>query len=516
MLFNTPQYVLFLPFVAFVYYCLPKKVRYIWLLIVSYYFYMKWNLLYILLLFSCTLLTYLCGRIMEGLRAGVGTDKGEGTDDRKVCHKQKLCFIICILLNLGILGFFKYFQFGISMLNRLLSYIHVEGIGWEYDILLPVGISFYTLQALGYLIDVYRGDICAEKNFLRYALFVSFFPQLVAGPIERSKNLLIQLYKPQSFSYENLRKGALLVLYGLFLKMVIADRAAVIVDTVYQDSAAYPGFYVVVATVFFSVQIYCDFYGYSTIARGSALIMGIRLMENFNAPYFSRSVKEFWRRWHISLSGWFRDYLYIPLGGNRKGKLKKEGNLLTVFTVSGLWHGASLAFVFWGILNGIYQVIEDVAREIRERTKKFLLKWQWLFGEQKKDTQKLFSRKLFQTFRTFLLVTFAWLFFRAGELDQAKELLGSMFRVNNWMILFDGSLYELGVARNYMNILLVSILLLFAVDYQKYQGKDVAELFLKQGWWFRVSGIMLLLFTILLYGCYGEMYDIQQFIYFQF
>lgn len=514
MLFNTPQYVLFLPFVVFVYYCLPKKVRYVWLLIVSYYFYMQWNPIYVLLLFSCTLLTYLCGRIMEGLRAGA--DKGEGTEERKICHKQKLCFITCILLNLGILGFFKYFQFGISMLNRLLSYIHVEGIGWEYDILLPVGISFYTLQALGYLIDVYRGDICAEKNFLRYALFVSFFPQLVAGPIERSKNLLIQLYKPQPFSYENLRKGALLVLYGLFLKMVIADRAAVIVDTVYQDSAAYPGFYVVVATVFFSVQIYCDFYGYSTIARGSALIMGIRLMENFNAPYFSRSVKEFWRRWHISLSGWFRDYLYIPLGGNRKGKLKKEGNLLTVFAVSGLWHGASLAFVFWGILNGIYQVIEDVAREIRERTKKFLLKWQWLFGEQKKDTQKLFSGKLFQTFRTFLLVTFAWLFFRAGELDQAKELLGSMFRVNNWMILFDGSLYELGVARNYMNILLVSILLLFAVDYQKYQGKDVAELFLKQGWWFRVSGIMLLLFTILLYGYYGEMYDIQQFIYFQF
>lgn len=239
-------------------------------------------------------------------------------------------------------------------------------------------------------------------------------------------------------------------------------------------------------------------------------------MDNFDAPYFSRSIKEFWRRWHISLSGWFRDYLYIPLGGNRKGKLKKEGNLLTVFTVSGLWHGASLAFVFWGIINGIYQVIEDAAGEIRERAENYLLKWQWLFGVRKEDAQKLFSGKLFQTFQTFLLVTFAWLFFRAGELDHAKELLGSMFSVNNWMILFDGSLYELGVARNYMNILLASILLLFTVDYQKYQGKDVAELFLKQGWWFRVIGIMLLLFTILLYGCYGEMYDVQQFIYFQF
>lgn len=381
---------------------------------------------------------------------------------------------------------------------------------------MPVGISFYTLQALGYLIDVYRGDMDAEKNFLKYALFVSFFPQLVAGPIERSKNLLVQLRQPHSFSYENLRKGALLILYGLFLKMVIADRAAVIVDTVYQNSGVYPGFFIAVATIFFSIQIYCDFYGYSTIARGSALIMGIRLMDNFNAPYFSRSVKEFWRRWHISLSGWFRDYLYIPLGGNRRGKLKKEKNLLAVFAVSGLWHGASLAFVFWGILNGIYQVIEDVVEDIKAWLKKYLQRWQGLSEKREDSIPQPFSRKLFQTVLTFLLITFAWLFFRAGELDRAMGLLAGMFSVNNWMILFDGSLYELGVARNYMNILMASILLLFAVDYQKYRGKDVADLFLRQGWWFRVSGIMLLLFTILLYGCYGELYDVQQFIYFQF
>lgn len=299
----------------------------------------------------------------------------------------------------------------------------------------------------------------AEKNFLRYALFVSFFPQLIAGPIERSKNLLVQLRQPHSFSYENLRKGALLILYGLFLKMVIADRAAVIVDTVYQNSGVYPGFFIAVATIFFSIQIYCDFYGYSTIARGSALIMGIRLMDNFNAPYFSRSVKEFWRRWHISLSGWFRDYLYIPLGGNRRGKLKKEKNLLAVFAVSGLWHGASLAFVFWGILNGVYQVIEDVVEDIKAWLKKYLQRWQGPFEKREDSILQPFSRKLFQTVLTFLLITFAWLFFRAGELDRAIGRLAGMFRV---------------------------------------------------------SGIMLLLFTILLYGCYGELYDVQQFIYFQF
>lgn len=513
MLFNTPQYLIFLPAVVLIYYILPKKVRYLWLLVTSYYFYMRWNPLYVTLLFSCTFLTYLCGRILEWFRTGE-TDEDVSVRERRQ-QKQKWCFAVCIVLNLGILGFFKYFQFGISILNCLLSIIHIDEVSWGNDILLPVGISFYTLQALGYLIDVYRGDIYAEKNFLRYALFVSFFPQLVAGPIERSKNLLVQLSKPQAFSYENLRKGCLLLLYGLFLKMVIADRAAVIVDTVYQNSDAYPGFYVAVATVFFSIQIYCDFYGYSTIARGSALMMGIRLMENFNAPYYAGSIKEFWRRWHISLSGWFRDYLYIPLGGNRKGWLRKQRNLLAVFTVSGLWHGAAVSFVFWGLLNGVYQVIEDVVEKTGKRIGEYTRKWRERFADSE-EKEEHFSTVLFRKIRTFLLVSFAWLFFRAGGMISALRMLKGMVRENNWTILFDGSLYELGVAKNYMNVLLGSILLLFVVDYHKYHGKDVAGTFLKQGWWFRVCGIMILLFTILLYGCYGELYDIQQFIYFQF
>lgn len=507
MLFNTPQYLLFLPIVVLVYYCIPKKLRYIWLLATSYYFYMQWNPLYITLLFFCTLLTYLCGRIIQKLK-----DANRDIQQKK----QKLCLVMCLLLNLSILGFFKYVNFGIGILNHFLSFIHMNQIGFTHDVLLPVGISFYTLQALGYLIDVYRGDIYAEKNFLKYALFVSFFPQLVAGPIERSKNLLVQLHAPQSFKYDNLRKGCLLVLYGLFLKMVIADRAAVIVDTVYENSSGYPGFYIAVATAFFAIQIYCDFYGYSTIARGSALIMGIRLMDNFNAPYYARSVKEFWRRWHISLSGWFRDYLYIPLGGNRKGQARKECNLLAVFAVSGLWHGASLSFVFWGLLNGIYQVVEDLAGKIKGCMVKYGDRWSWLADEKTEGKNKRFSGELFQTVLTFALVTFAWLFFRAGGLEDALLILRYLFSENNWYVLFDGSLYELGVARNYMTVLLLSILALVVVDYYKYHGRDVADMILCQGWWFRVMINMLMIFVILLYGCYGELYDIQQFIYFQF
>lgn len=365
MLFNTVDYLIFLLIVVTVYFCVPKKMRNVWLFIVSCYFYMQWNARYIVLLYISITLTYSCGILIERLRISAkNVEESCKADQDEILRKnrnlQKICLAVCILLNLGILGFYKYFSFGVQWINRLLAVFHLEGINIEHKILLPVGISFYTLQALGYLMDVYRGEIYAEKNFLRYALFVSFFPQLVAGPIERSRNLLVQLGTIRSFRYENLQKGMLLVLYGMFLKMVIADRAAVFVDTVYENSAAYPGFYIVVATVFFAIQIYCDFYGYSTIARGSALIMDIHLMDNFNAPYFAKSVKEFWRRWHISLSGWFRDYLYIPLGGNRKGSVRKQVNLLSVFMVSGLWHGASAAFIFWGLLNGIYQVVEEL------------------------------------------------------------------------------------------------------------------------------------------------------------
>ncbi len=381
------------------------------------------------------------------------------------------------------------------------------------EIILPVGISFYIFQALSYVIDVYRRDIYAERNFLKYALFVSFFPQLVAGPIERSKNLLTQIGTPKEFSYENLRRGALFMLWGFFLKVVIADRAAIIVNTVYADSTTYCGFYIIIATFFFAIQIYCDFAGYSTIARGAALILGFSLTDNFCAPYFSKSVKEFWRRWHISLTSWFRDYLYIPLGGNRKGKIRKKANLLCVFAVSGLWHGSSMAYVVWGMLNGIFQVIGDEFRLLCEKTVK-KLKY-YLPGKIEYIGMDSFSKNLLQRLSTFILINFTWLFFRAGKLPLAFMLIKNMMCFN-WTVLFDGTLCSLGVPEEFFKILVYAIILLFIVDYKKYKGIDVVERFLAQGWWLRVTAEMFLLFVILLYGCYGELYDTTQFIYFQF
>lgn len=516
MLFNTPQYIIFLPIVVIIYYLLPKKMRNFWLLISSYYFYMQWNPFYITLLISCTLLTFLAGIQIETV---IKCTAGNRNDlQQKMRKRQKLYLVCCIVFILGMLCFFKYFNLAIGYLNLIISNFHMNGIHWNYDILLPAGISFYLLQSLGYLIDVYRGEISAEKNFVDYAVFISFFPQLVAGPIERSRHLLTQLHESHPFKYENFRKGSLMILYGLFLKMVIADRASIIVDAVYGESAAYPGFYIAAATAFFAIQIYCDFYGYSTIARGSALLMGVELMDNFAAPYYSGSIKEFWRRWHISLSGWFRDYLYIPLGGNRKGNIRKNCNLLAVFGISGLWHGASLAFLVWGLLHGIYQIAENAVNKVKTRIHKFLNN---ILPGAEADFgvgggTNRFSRRLFQRVFTFLLVTFAWLFFRAGGLHESMVLLRQMFGVNNWTVLFDGSLYSLGVAKNYMRVMLLSILVLFIVDYKKYKGIDVIELFFKQGWCFRVLGVMGLVFSILLYGCYGTMYEVRQFIYFQF
>ena len=246
-------------------------------------------------------------------------------DERKRVFYKKLCVTFSLISNLGILAYFKYVQFFFDTLNKMFSMFNVGTIDYHFDILLPVGISFYTFQALSYTMDVYRDEIYAEKNFLKYALFVSFFPQLVAGPIERSKNLLVQINEKHNFDFLAVRNGFITMLWGYYLKIVLADRIAVFVDTVYGDYTTYSGFYLIVATILFAFQIYCDFNGYTMIARGAAIIMGFRLMENFDAPYLSSSVAEFWRRWHISLTSWFKDYLYIPLGGSRKGTFPAWG-----------------------------------------------------------------------------------------------------------------------------------------------------------------------------------------------
>lgn len=303
MQFNSYEFMIFFPIVALVYFIIPLKMRHIWLLVASYYFYMNWNPKYAVLMVISTVITYFSGILMEKINQ---------------TSKKKFILIISLISNLSILAVFKYLNFIIQSINNIFHVFQAETVIQNIDILLPVGISFYTFQALGYSIDVYRNDISAEHNFIKYALFVSFFPQLVAGPIERSGNLLKQIRnmaEDKMLSYENITSGLTIIVWGLFLKMVIADRVAVLTNTVFDRYYLFGTFEISIAIMGFAIQIYCDFASYSTIAIGAARVLGVRLMENFETPYFSQSIKEFWRRWHISLSTWFRDYLYIPLGG---------------------------------------------------------------------------------------------------------------------------------------------------------------------------------------------------------
>ncbi len=498
MVFNSVQFILFFPIVLLIYFIFPKKWRYLWLLVASYFFYMCWNVKYIVLLLFSTVVTYAGGYILEII-------KQSDTEENKKQTRKKITLVVCILLNLSVLFFFKYFHFFMDSLNSVLSLVGVEIGDTVNDYLLPVGISFYTFQALGYVIDVYRGDIYAEKNFFRYALFVSFFPQLVAGPIERSKNLLKQLAVPHEFDTDRFRDGFLLMLWGYFMKVVVADRLAIFVDCVYGDPSTYGGLFLVIATLLFAIQIYCDFAGYSIIAMGAAKILGINLVDNFDAPYLSTSVSDFWRRWHISLNSWFRDYLYIPLGGNRKGKFRKYVNLMIVFLVSGLWHGASWTYVIWGGLNGIYQVISGLTSGLRKRLNKLL--------HMKPDS---FSHKLMQVLMTFTMIDFSWIFFRASSFDEAKQVIKSILTVHNPSILFNGSLYECGLVRVEFLLIALCIALIFFVDYMKCKGVKLREVICRQEWWFRWTFMAAAVLFILLVGIWGTEYTAANFIYFQF
>ena len=494
MLFNSLEFMLFFPIVAFGYFILPHKVRYLWLLGASYFFYMQWNAAYALLMLTSTVITYLSGYFIEK------------ADAKQKERLKKLLVAISFTSNIAILFFFKYFDFMLDNLNSVLGLFSVSPLNPNFDVLLPVGISFYTFQALGYTVDVYRKDVVHEKNFFRYALFVSFFPQLVAGPIERSSNLIHQLRERHYFNTKSAVRGLLLMLWGFFQKLVIADRAALFVNTVYNNptAATSKGFAVATATVLFAFQIYCDFASYSNIAKGCAEVMGIHLMTNFDTPYFSKSIGEFWRRWHISLSSWFRDYLYIPLGGNRKGTLRKNFNLLVVFFVSGLWHGASWNFVIWGLLNGVYQIAGSLTKGAREKISKKL------------GNRDNFSGKLFKVIVTFTLVCFSWIFFRANSTSDAFVIIKNLFSEFNPWIFTDGTIFALGLDRGDMLVLGVSLLVLLLVSVAKYKKVEIREWIFEQGIWFRYSVYLTAIFAVLILGIYGANYDAASFIYFQF
>lgn len=388
MLFNSIEFLLFFPIVTIVYFLLVHKHRWWWLLAASCVFYMVFKPEYLLILGFTIVVDYFAGIWIENA----------------VGKQRKWFLIISLVANIGVLAFFKYTNFAIFALAQA-NIAHYKLL----DFILPIGLSFHTFQAMSYTIEVYRGNQKAEKHFGLYALYVMFYPQLVAGPIERPQNVLHQFYEKKSFDYQRVTSGLKLMAWGLFKKVVIADRLTLFVDKVYNTPTQYEGVPIIVATIFFTFQIYCDFSGYSDIALGSAEVMGFKLMKNFDRPYFSKSISEFWRRWHISLSTWFRDYLYIPLGGNRVSKTRQNFNQFFVFAVSGLWHGANWNFIIWGALHGFYLIFARITKKPRVYFNK-------ITGLDKVP----FLLKTVQAFTTFCLVAFAWIFFRGNYLEQSQ------------------------------------------------------------------------------------------------
>ncbi len=427
MLFNSIHFLLFFPLIVVIYFSLPHKFRWVVLLISSYYFYMSWKLEYILIIIFSTLVNYVLGLQIY--------------KSKNNSYRKKLLYL-GIFANVGLLFVFKYFNFFNESVRELLELFSLPLNPLTLKILLPIGISFYTFQALGYIIDVYRRKIVPEKHLGIFAVYISYFPQLVAGPIERAKNLIPQFYEKHYFDYQRITDGLKLMLWGFFKKVVIADRLAVTVDAVYNNVGDYTGLALIIATIFFAFQIYCDFSGYSDIAIGASQVMGIRLMNNFKRPYFSQSMSEFWKRWHISLSSWFRDYIYIPLGGNRVSVSRLFFNLLIVFLICGLWHGAEWTFVIWGFLHGFYLIFGIFTKKVRHNfVRKIRLN----------RFPKLY--KIIKIVLVFILTDIAWVFFRANSLSDAFYVLINMFRdisfnipiVFNTHLTWLGLVYCLGI-----------------------------------------------------------------------
>ena len=494
MLLNSISFLCFFPVVVLVYFLMPKKARYLWLLFASYYFYMSQNPRFALLLLLTTVITYASGLMLSAL-----SRKSKPKAD---CLK-KWVVLGSAFANLGILFLFKYLDFGLICLNKLLSPAGIVLIK-PFDLLMPVGISFYTFQALSYTIDVYREKMDAEKNFFRYALYVSFFPTILSGPIQRAADFLPQLRalaQKKLWDEKRIANGLFFMLWGYFLKLVLADRAAVFVNAAYADYENLGSGILVLAAVLYAFQIYCDFAGYSCIAIGAGTVMGFSLRQNFDAPYFAGSVKEFWRRWHISLSSYLRDYLYIPLGGNRKGQIRKYVNLLLTFLASGLWHGAGMHFVFWGGLHGIYQIVGELLRK-------------WLPQKLIRSSHPVL--KLLRIVKTFLLTSFAWIFFRADSLQMAFAYIKRMITVGGFSQLYDGSLLGMGLDLYEWGILLAGLFVLILADFLKYRGKEMTERVMEKPLILRYMAALLLLAAVYVYGMYGPAYDATQFIYFQF
>ena len=473
MLFNSFAFAIFLPIVFTLYWALPHRFRWVLLLVASYYFYMSWNAKYVVLIATTTLVSYICAILIE--------------KTEKNMHKR-LFLIMALVVSFGILYLFKYYNFSMDLIERF-----VPITAPRYNFLLPVGISFYTFQTVSYVIDVYRGKVMAEKNLGIYATFVSFFPQLVAGPIERTANLMPQINSEKKFNYESAKYGVRLALWGLFKKMVIADNLAIWVDRVYGNVSSYEGCSLAVAAFFFSIQIYCDFSGYSDIARGTAKLMNIELMQNFRSPYFSASIKEFWNRWHISLSTWFRDYVYIPLGGNKVSKGRNIVNYMITFLVSGLWHGANLTFIVWGGIHGVGQAFEKA------------------FSTDKQDKRGIYWA--IRVICVFAFVSVAWVLFRASDLNEALYVLRhSLTGVTNIKAYIKSGAIALGISRWIaMKVVLLYLAPLFIYDFISLKI-DICDWIGRRHLAIRYAYIGVIILAILTMGYVGQ----STFVYFQF
>jgi D-alanyl-lipoteichoic acid acyltransferase DltB (MBOAT superfamily) len=411
MLFNSVNFALFLPLVFFLYWFATKgnsKLQNILILVSSYFFYACWDWRFLFLLIFSTLLDYYTGIKMS---------------DANNQASKRFWFWLSIGVNIGFLGVFKYYNFFADSFANALSTIGISINPWTLSVILPVGISFYTFHGLSYVIDIYKDTIKAEKNFIDYAVFVSFFPLLVAGPIERATHLLPQIQKKRTFDYKMAVNGLRQILWGLFKKVVIADQCAEFANQIFNNSADYGGSTLIVGALFFTFQIYGDFSGYSDIALGTARLFGVELLRNFSFPYFSRDIAEFWRRWHISLSTWFRDYLYIPLGGSKVGTWSKVRNTFIIFIVSGFWHGANWTFIMWGLLNALYIMPSIV------------------FNTNRNNLEIVAKGKLIPSLKeivaigiTFSLTVFAWIFFRAENVGHAFNYIGEIFSTSSLSI----------------------------------------------------------------------------------
>ena len=474
--FLTLTFAVFFIISVICYYIVPKKMRWSVLLGSSLVFYV-WSVpqLILYLLFSAVS-TYLYGKWAEN-------------------HKQhgKGWLAIVIVSNLAVLLFVKFYplcevKLGFPALN----------------ILMPMGISFYTLQVVAYCVDVYQGKTEAQRNFLKYLLFVSFFPQILQGPIPRYSQLKKQLFEGHSFDYRTFKFGFQLILWGMFLKMVIADRAAIFVNTVFPQYHLYEGTVLAVAAVLYSIQLYTDFHGCVCIAMGAAKVYGIDLQTNFERPYLAVSVKDFWRRWHISLSSWLRDYVYIPLGGNRKGKVRRYINLLLTFLVSGIWHGSGMQYIFWGLMQGGYQIAGEVLEPLRSKVRSLL-----------QIDEKSQMCVLWKRFCTFVMITISWVIFRSASLKAGLSMLKKIVTdVTPW-VFFDGTLYQFGIEQKNFLAWILCVVLLAVIEHQQKKG-NIREMLERQHlivrWGIYLGAIAL----VAILGVYGPGYSATQFLYGQF